>query len=48
MFCVLFIIYDIKNKNDFIKFLTYFDNTNFLKNELILIIIYNGNLLLIM
>ena len=31
MFCVLFILYDIKNKNDFIKFLTLFDSTDFLK-----------------
>ena len=35
MFCVLFTLYDIKNKNDFIKFLTLFDSTDFLKNELI-------------
>ena len=31
MFCVLFILYDIKNKNDFIKFLTLFHSSNFLK-----------------
>ena len=35
MFCVLFILYDIKNINDFIKFLTLFNSTDFLKNELI-------------
>ena len=35
MFCVLFILYDIKNKNNFIKFLTLFDSTDFLKNELV-------------
>ena len=35
MFCALFIIYDIKNKNDFIEFLTLFNSNNFLKNELI-------------
>ena len=35
MFCIFFILYDIKNKNDFIKFLTLFDSTDFLKNELI-------------
>ena len=35
MFCVLFILYDVKNKNDFIKFLTLFNSNNFLKNELI-------------
>ena len=35
MFCVLFILYDIKNKNDFINFLTLFDSNNFLKYELI-------------
>ena len=34
-FCVLFILYDIKNKNDFIKFLTLFNSNDFLKNELI-------------
>ena len=38
MFCVLFILYDIKSKNDFIKFLTLFNSNDFLKNELILII----------
>ena len=35
MFCVFFILYDIRNKNDFIKFVTLFDSTDFLKNELI-------------
>ena len=34
MFCVLFILYDIKSKNHFIKFLTLFDSNNILKNEL--------------
>ena len=29
MFCVLFILYDIKSKNNFIKFLTLFDSTDF-------------------
>ena len=31
MFCVLFILYDIKSKNNFIKFLTLFDRTDFFK-----------------
>ena len=35
MFCVLFILYDIKNKNDFVKFLTLYNSNNFLKNEII-------------
>ena len=35
MFCVLFILYDIKSKNDFIEFLTLFNSNDFLKNELI-------------
>ena len=35
MFCVLFISYDIKNKNDFIKFLTLFDSNDYSRNELI-------------
>ena len=35
MFCVLFILYDVKNKNDFIKCLTLFNSNDFLKNELI-------------
>ena len=34
MFCVLSILYDIKSKNDFIKFLTLFNSNDFLKNEL--------------
>ena len=32
--CIVF-LYNIKNKNDFIKFLTLFDSNIFLKNELI-------------
>ena len=35
MFCVLFILYDIKSKNNFINFLTLFNSNDFLKNELI-------------
>ena len=35
MFCVLFILYDTKSKNDFIKFLTLFNSNDSLKNELI-------------
>ena len=35
MFCVLFILYDIKIKNNFIKFLTLFNSNDFLKNDLI-------------
>ena len=35
MFCVSFILYDIKNKNDFIRFLTLSNSNDFLKNELI-------------
>ena len=35
IFCVLFILYNVKNKNDFIKFLTLFNFNDFLKNELI-------------
>ena len=35
MFCVLFILYDIKSKNDSNKFLTLFNSNDFLKNELI-------------
>ena len=31
MFCVLFILYDIESKNDFIKFLTSFNSIDFLK-----------------
>ena len=34
MFCILFILYDIIGKNDFIKFLTLFNSNDFLKNEL--------------
>ena len=35
MFCALFILYDIKGKNNFINFLTLFNCNDFLKNELI-------------
>ena len=35
MFCILFILYDIKCKNDFIRFLTLFNSNNSFKNELI-------------
>ena len=35
MFCVLSILFDIKNKDNFIKFLTLFNSSDFLKNELI-------------
>ena len=35
LFSVLFILYDVKNKNDFISFLTLFHKNNFIKNELI-------------
>ena len=35
MFCVLFILYNIKSKNNFINFLTLFNSNDFLKNELI-------------
>ena len=35
MFCVLFILHDIKSRNDFINFLTLFNSNDFLKNELI-------------
>ena len=34
LYSILFILYDIKNKNDFINFLTLFNKSNFLKNEL--------------
>ena len=34
MFSIFFILYDIKNKNDFIKFLTLFNSNDFSKNEL--------------
>ena len=36
LYSLLFILYDVKNKNDFINFLTLFNKSNFLKNELIL------------
>ena len=35
MFCILFLLYNIKSENDFIKFLTLFNSSDFLKNELI-------------
>ena len=35
MFCVLFILYNIKSKNNFINFLTLFNSNDLLKNELI-------------
>ena len=35
MFYVLFILFDIKRKNNFIKFLILFNSSDFLKNELI-------------
>ena len=35
MCCVLFILYNVKNKNDFINFLTLFKSNDFLKDELI-------------
>ena len=35
MFCVLFILHNVKNENDFINFLTLFNSNSFLKNELI-------------
>ena len=35
LYSILFILYDIKNKNDYINFLTLFNKSNFLKNELI-------------
>ena len=31
MFCILFILHDIKSKNDFINFLTLFNSNDFLK-----------------
>ena len=34
LYSILFILYDVKNKNDFINFLTLFNKSNFLKNEL--------------
>ena len=35
LFSVLFILYDVKNKNDFISFLTLFHKSDFIKNEII-------------
>ena len=35
LYSILFILYDVKNKDDFINFLTLFNKSNFLKNELI-------------
>ena len=35
MFCVSFILFDIKNKDNFIKFSTLFNSSDFLKNQLI-------------
>ena len=35
LYSILFILYDVKNKNDFINFLTLFNKSNFLKNEII-------------
>ena len=35
LYSILFILYDIKNKNDSINFLTLFNKNDFLKNELI-------------
>ena len=35
LFSVLFILYDVKNKNDFISFLTLFHKNDFIKNEFI-------------
>ena len=35
LFSVLFILYDTKNNNDYISFLTLFNKNDFLKNELI-------------
>ena len=35
LFSVLFILYNVKNKNDFISFLTLFHKNDFIKNELI-------------
>ena len=32
MYCILFVLYNIKNKNDFINFLTLSNSNNFLKN----------------
>ena len=35
MFCILFILCEIKSKNDFMNFLTLFNSNDFLRNELI-------------
>ena len=35
LFSVLFILYDVKNKNDFISFFILFHKNDFIKNELI-------------
>ena len=35
LYSILFILYNVKNKNDFIHFFTLFNKSNFLKNELI-------------
>ena len=35
MFCVLFCLYKVHSKNEFISFLNLFNSNNFLKNELI-------------
>ena len=35
LYSILSILYGVKNKDDFINFLTLFNKTNFLKNELI-------------
>ena len=35
MYCILFVLFNAKNKNDSIKFLTLFNSNDFLKNELI-------------
>ena len=38
LYSILFILCDIKNKNDFINFFTLFNKNDFIKNELILYI----------
>ena len=35
LYSILFILYNVKNKNNFIDFLTLFNKSDFLKNELI-------------
>ena len=35
LFSLLFILYNVKNKNDFLSFLTLFHKNDFIKNELI-------------